>query len=117
MTTSSGLWRGLNPAIDRRSPIPYYIQVKKALQEYIEHGERQPGDQLPGELELCRMFDVSRTVIRQALREMEYGGLIVREKGKGTFIAEPKIGESLVQYLTGLYQDMGSGAIRLLPKF
>ena len=106
MTTSSRLWRGLNPAVDRDSPIPYYIQVKKALQEHIDHGDRRPGDQLPGEPELCRMFDVSRTVIRQALRELEYEGLIVRQKGRGTFIAEPKIGESLVQQLTGFYQDM-----------
>jgi GntR family transcriptional regulator len=52
------------------------------------------------------MFDVSRTVIRQALKEMEYEGLIIREKGKGTFVAEPKIGERLVQELTGFYQDM-----------
>jgi GntR family transcriptional regulator len=106
LTTSSGLWGGPDPAVDRDSPIPYYIQVKKALQEHIDHVDRRPGDQLPGEPELCRMFDVSRTVIRQALRELEYEGLIVREKGKGTFIAEPKIGESLVQQLTGFYQDM-----------
>ncbi len=96
----------LSTAIDRNNYVPYYIQVKKALQEHIENGSWQPGDQLPGEPELCRMFDVSRTVIRQALKEMEYEGLIVREKGKGTFIAEPKIAESLAQKLTGFYQDM-----------
>jgi GntR family transcriptional regulator len=37
---------------------------------------------------------------------LEIERLIVREKGKGTFIAEPKIAESLVQKLTGFYQDM-----------
>ncbi|UCG26393.1 MAG: GntR family transcriptional regulator [Chloroflexota bacterium] len=79
-----------------------------ALTEYIDHGGGQPGEQLPGEPELCRMFGVSRTVIRQALKELEYEGLIVREKGKGTFIAEPKIRESLFQELTGFYQDMAA---------
>lgn len=52
------------------------------------------------------MFAVSRTVIRQALNDLVNKGLLVREKGKGTFVAQPKIRESLVQKLTGFYQDM-----------
>ena len=93
-------------AIDRNNPLPYYVQVKEALREHIESGEWPAGHQLPGEPELCVLFDVSRTVIRQALSDLEYEGLIVRKKGKGTFVAEPKIGESLIQKLTGFYQDM-----------
>lgn len=96
----------LSTTVDRNNYIPYYIQVKKALQEHIDNGGWQPGDQLPGEPELCRMFDVSRTVIRQALKDMEYEGLILREKGRGTFVAKPKIDQSLVQKLTGFFQDM-----------
>lgn len=92
--------------IDRNSPIPYYVQVKEALRERIEHGQWRAGDQLPGEIELCRIFDVSRTVVRQALKELTYEGLVIPQKGKGTFVAEPKIVESLVQKLTGFYQDM-----------
>jgi GntR family transcriptional regulator len=92
--------------IDRDSYIPLYIQVMDALREYIENGDTQPGEQLPGEPELCRLFDVSRTVIRQALRELEYEGLIYRNKGRGTFVSEPKIRESLFEELTGFYQDM-----------
>jgi GntR family transcriptional regulator len=106
LATSKDLSRVFKNAVDRNSPIPYYVQVKQALQEYIEHSYRQPGDQLPGEPELCRLFDVSRTVIRQALREMQYEGMIVKRKGKGTFVAEPKIVEHLFQNLTGFYQDM-----------
>ncbi len=92
--------------IDRNSFIPFYIQVINYLTEYIESNQFPPGYQLPGESELCRSFDVSRTVIRQALQELEYKGLIFREKGRGTFIAKPKIQESLFQELTGFYQDM-----------
>jgi GntR family transcriptional regulator len=96
----------LSTKIDRTTYIPFYIQVQDSLKEYIKHGDASPGDQLPSEPELCRMFDVSRTVIRQALRGLESEGLIVRRKGRGTFIAEPKIGESLFQELTGFHQDM-----------
>jgi GntR family transcriptional regulator len=76
------------------------------LQDHIQSGHWQPGDQLPGEPELCRMFKVSRTVIRQALKDLDIKGLVYREKGKGTFVSEPKISESLIQKLTGFYQDM-----------
>ncbi|MCS7248381.1 MAG: GntR family transcriptional regulator [Anaerolineales bacterium] len=92
--------------IDRSSPLPYYIQLKEAIREQIEGGYWRQGDLLPSEPELCSLFNVSRTVVRQALLELEYEGLIVRQRGKGTFVAAPKISESLVQRLTGFYQDM-----------
>lgn len=92
--------------IDHESAVPYYIQLKEALQHLIKDGNLKPGDQLPSEPELCQLYQVSRTVVRQALQEMHHSGLIVRRKGKGTFIAEPKISENLVQKLTGFYQDM-----------
>ena len=96
----------MDTPVDHNSPIPFYVQVKEALRERIERGEWKPGDQLPSEPEFCRMFDVSRIVIRQALKEMSYEGLVVRKRGKGTFVAEPKIVEGLVQELTGFHQDM-----------
>lgn len=95
-----------NINLDRNSHIPYFVQVMDTLRSLIENGTWSPGTQIPGEAELCKLFDVSRTVIRQALAELDHEGLIVRKKGKGTFIAEPKIGESLVQRLTGFYEDM-----------
>ncbi len=98
----------LNTNIDRSSYVPLYAQVQEAIRDAIQHGDALPGDQLPSEPDLCQLFDVSRTVVRQALVSMEYEGLIVRKKGKGTFIARPKIGESLFQELTGFYQDMES---------
>ncbi len=92
--------------IDFESPIAYYVQLKEILEAKIEGHSWQPGDKLPSEAELCDAFDVSRTVVRQALQEMEYAGMIYRRKGKGSFVSEPKIAESLAQKLTGFYQDM-----------
>src|SRR5574341_167675 len=92
--------------ISKDSPIPRYFQLKELLRQEVESGRWQPGQQIPSEMELCEAFGISRTVVRQALRELEYDGLLYREQGKGTFVAEPKISESLVQDLTGFYEDM-----------
>ena len=92
--------------IDFQSPIPYYAQLVQLLRKKINQGSWKVGEKIPGEQDLCLQYRVSRTVVRQALRELEITGTIRRQKGKGTFVAEPKINESLVQKLTGFYQDM-----------
>lgn len=93
-------------SINFSSHMPYYIQLMELLKDQIHNKKWAPGEQIPGEQELCDMYGVSRTVVRQALRELELSGVITRRKGKGTFIAEPKINEGLIQKLTGFYQDM-----------
>jgi GntR family transcriptional regulator len=92
--------------IDHDSPVPFYYQLKQILVEEIETGRYEPGDKLPSEHDLCQAFTVSRTVVRQALNELEMEGLLRRRKGRGTFVMPKKVSESLFQNLTGLYEDV-----------
>jgi GntR family transcriptional regulator len=94
--------------IDRSSPLPYYHQLKQLLVREITRRGLRPGDLLPGDHALCQTYDVSRTVVRQALTELEFEGVIERVKGKGTFVAQPKTAEGLVQSLTGLFEDVAA---------
>ncbi len=103
-------------AIDFESHIPYYIQLVAILKENISSGEWKTGQRIPSEPELCEIYRVSRTVVRQALGEIELDGLITRRKGKGTFVAEKKINESLVQKLMGFYQDMVDRGLKPVTK-
>lgn len=104
-------------SIDRKSPVPYYLQLKTALTRGIEQGDWKPGDLIPSEAELGQVFEVSRTVVRQALQEMSYQGLVVRQKGKGTFVAQPKIiSRGLVQSLEGFYQDMADRGVPVVTQ-
>lgn len=77
-------------AIDRRSPMPYYFQLKELLAEEINSGRWPVDEKLPSEAALCRHFDVSRATVRQALAQMETEGLVRPEKGRGTFVARPR---------------------------
>jgi GntR family transcriptional regulator len=102
----------MKDSINFESHIPYYVQLMDILKEKVQSSEWLPGSQIPGEQELCEHYQISRTVVRQALRELEYAGVITRHKGKGTFISLPKISEGLVQKLTGFYQDMVERGLR-----
>ncbi len=96
------------PEIDRTSALPLYHQLKELLLVEIRDGDLGPGARLPGDHDLCERYEVSRTVVRQALADLEREGVIERVKGRGTFVAQAKTGEGLVQSLTGLSEDVAS---------
>jgi GntR family transcriptional regulator len=96
----------ITTSINRSSPLPLYAQLIDVLTDAIDKGVWPPGSQIPAEYELCETFGVSRTVIRQALNDMAHRGLVTRTKGKGTYVAKPKIGERFFHRLVGFYQDM-----------
>lgn len=56
------------------------------LRAAIERGDYAVGDKLPSEAELCRRLEVSRPVLREALRALQAMGLTVSRTGKGTFV-------------------------------
>ncbi len=93
-------------AIDRSSPIPFYYQLRQLLESDLRSGRLAVGERLPSEAELCDQYGVSRTVVRQALSDLEAASLITRIKGRGSFVAAPKTPEHLVQALTSLYEDV-----------
>ena len=68
------------------SNIPYYIQLIELLKNKINRGEWNPGDQILSEPSCARPMVSVALCVRQALREVELEGLVVRKKGKGTFV-------------------------------
>src|SRR5207253_5559944 len=78
-------------AIDRSSFVPLYYQLALILWERLASGRLRPGDKLPSESELSTEFGISRSVIRPALTILESEGRIIRIKGRGCFIAQPKV--------------------------
>ncbi|CAH0236548.1 HTH-type transcriptional repressor YvoA [Microbacterium sp. Bi98] len=96
----------MNDTIDRHSAAPMYDQLRQLIVDGIARDGLQPGDPLPGEHRLCERYGISRTVVRQALAQLEHEGLVERVKGKGTFVSRPRTSESLVHTLIGLYDDV-----------
>ncbi|WP_433065116.1 FadR/GntR family transcriptional regulator [Dactylosporangium sp. CS-033363] len=74
--------------------------VRSQLIELIESGEFAVGQRLPSEAELAKSFEVSRSVIREALQSVSALGLTRSYAGKGTFV-DAQFAPS--QLLTGQY--------------
>ena len=99
--------------IDKASPVPYYYQLRQLLERAVTSGSLEPDRQVPTEAALCERFDVSRTVVRQALSDLEREGLVTRIKGKGTFVSSPKLTEHVIQTLTSFHEDRTAEGQRL----
>lgn len=104
--------------LDRLSYVPLYYQLQEVLKQQIESSVWKPGDRLPSEPELARRFGVSRVVVRQALGILESDAQIVRLKGRGTFVARPKLNYRACGLLRFLSTESRSGelTIKVLAK-
>jgi GntR family transcriptional regulator len=106
----------ISGTIDKASPVPYYYQLLQLLERAIASGALAPGEKIPTEAVLCARYEVSRTVVRQALSDLDRTGLVTRHKGKGTFVASPKVSEFVAQSLTSLHEDLSARGERLKTK-
>lgn len=73
--------------VDRNSPVPLYFQLKQIVLRQIEGGTWTSGDLLPSEQEIQDQYGLSRTTVRQTLSELVFEGYLVRQRGRGTFVA------------------------------
>ncbi len=66
---------------------PRYRAIEQALRARI--ARLRPGQRLPSDADLCAEFGVSRMTARHAMSQLAEEGLVRRDPGRGTFVAEP----------------------------
>lgn len=96
----------LQAALSRRS---LSDQIADSLLKYIVDQDLHEGDALPSTAELAERFDVSRTVVREALAVLGGRGVLTRSQGKESVVATPGTDE-----LTTLLQFRLRRATRLV---
>jgi DNA-binding FadR family transcriptional regulator len=79
-------------------------QIKSILKQAILDGQFTAGDKFPPEAEIAQQYNISKVSAREALREMEAEGLIIKKRGifGGSFVAEPG-SEKMVEVVTNAY--------------
>lgn len=69
-------------------------QIVAQVEALLRDGKLRPGDRLPSERALAEQFTVSRNTVREALRILEFNGMLVLKRGAtgGAFVTEPDTG-------------------------
>ena len=73
--------------IDKTSRVPIYDQIKEQVKGLIHAGQVHTGDQLPTIRELAVEISVNFNTVALAYRDLVNEGVIITERGKGTFVA------------------------------
>lgn len=93
------------------SPMPRYAQLADVFRHRIARDVWPPGTKLPTLEALMREFDVARVTVRQAMELLARDGLVLPQRGRGTFVtARPQRDKRLVletslQALADVYRD------------
>lgn len=88
---------------------PLHHQVTAAIRRQIESGELSSGSMLPPEIALARQLGVSRHTMRAGLDALVREGLLVRQRGKGTIVARPRIQQSLSRFYSLAHEMRARG--------
>lgn len=82
-----------------------YQQAAQCIRARIAEGTYSLGERIPGEQELAEQLCVSRPTIRQALDILVREGRLIRVKGSGTFVTEPKLVHESTTFVTGYREE------------
>ncbi|NLI14025.1 GntR family transcriptional regulator [Pelotomaculum propionicicum] len=91
--------------IDKYSIIPIYYQLFKILEKNILDGKLKPGEALPPEHEIAEKYGISRMTVRRAISELISAGMVYSQKGKGNFVARPKLDDFAFE-LVNFYEEI-----------
>jgi GntR family transcriptional repressor for pyruvate dehydrogenase complex len=78
-------------------------QIAIQLVSELDAKRWKPGEKLPSETELCKVFNVGRSTLREALKSLSFVGLIRMQAGGGSYVAElrPKYIEASLLHTQG----------------
>jgi len=96
----------MNIHIDKTSRVPIYDQIKEQIKGLIQAGQLHTGDQLPTIRELSVELAVNFNTVSLAYRDLANEGVIVTERGRGTFVASTPGEEEMRRIRQAKLHDM-----------
>lgn len=92
--------------IDKASRIPIYNQIKEQIKGMIHAGRLHTGDQLPTIRELAVDLSINFNTVALAYRDLANEGVIITERGKGTFVASTPNEEQMIEIRREMLTDL-----------
>lgn len=87
-------------SLDNESSVPLYKQLKDIIKRDIANGTYKRGQKIPPEIELQKIYNISRITIRKALQELTDERILERRRGKGTFVVDVKLERSITKLMS-----------------
>lgn len=81
----------------RSAEQPVYRQLQDLIRSRVAAGTWKPGEMIPTEKNLAQQFGVARMTVRQATEGLMREGLLVRVRGRGTFVTHPRVERELAR--------------------
>lgn len=102
--------------IDKDSYEPAYLQLANILRRQISEGAFRPGDLLPSEAQLVRLYGISPMTVRRSINLLLDEGVVSTEQGKGTFVRPLELSAANfdLQDLQDLLSNGTAGDVKLL---
>ncbi len=96
--------------LNKQDILPLYKQLTDILRRDIEAGKFKKGEKIPTEIELSKLYNVSRITVRNALEELAKENLLIRKQGKGTFVNTEKLSRGIngLQSFSDMCREIGS---------
>ena len=92
-----------------------YARLRRSIQQAIETGALEAGQNLPSERELANDLALSRVTVRKAIAGLVEDGMLVQRHGAGTYVAE-RIVKSFSK-LTGFTDDLRARGLKPRVEF
>ncbi|MGD1816146.1 MAG: GntR family transcriptional regulator [Pleomorphochaeta sp.] len=67
---------------------PLYIQLRELILQRINDGEYLPGEKLPSEREMSKIYKINRMTVKKAIETIVEEGILYKVKNKGTFVSK-----------------------------
>ncbi|WP_234966902.1 GntR family transcriptional regulator [Olsenella urininfantis] len=101
----------MSARFDRTEGELLYVQVSDFVREKIYSKDWGVNEPIPSEHELMGMLDLSRGTVQKGIRQLVDEGLLVQQRGRGTFVVQPVMARPSSNRLLSFGESMSSQGI------
>ena len=87
---------------------PKHIIIRESMRDAIKKGDFEEDRKFPSENEICKLYNVNRGTVREAISALVHEGLLTRRHGAGTFVASTEVQGQKIKSFAVLAPDLSS---------